>query len=211
MADPPQQGVPETEARRLAALGIELLEEAAHPALFAQCIQVARNLKHLKMHRVGLWPTDDKVGIPPLAVHVGLALAQLSSSTVAFVDANLRWPATRALEAQGELMGDEDESEPYRTLWLRDMLALLIPRKVGRAGESMAALSRALQAGRDLFGHMLVDLTGFERIGDHLNVVELLDGVAIVATARKVRESRLLEMEQQLPVDRRAGAILIGG
>ncbi|MBW2734252.1 MAG: hypothetical protein JRH20_17830 [Deltaproteobacteria bacterium] len=163
------------------------------------------------MPRIGLWPADEKVGIPPLAVHVGLALAQLSSSTVAFVDANLRWPATRALEQQGDLMGEKDSDQSYRTLWLRDMLALLIPREVGRAGESMAALASALYAGRDLFGHMLVDLTGFERIGDHLNVVDLLNGVAIVATTGKVREHRLLEMERQLPEHRRAGVILVGG
>lgn len=197
------------EAKRLAALGIELLDEAEHPLFFAQCIEVARNLRDARLGRVGLWPADDKVGIPPLAVHVGLALATVSSTTVAFVDANLRWPATRALEQQRELMGEDDARDPYRTLWLGEMFALVIPREVGRAGESLAALAAALRAGRDLFGHMLVDLTGFERIGDHLNVVELLDGVALVATARKVAERRLLEMEQQLPVDKRAGAILL--
>ncbi|PID38969.1 MAG: hypothetical protein CSB49_02775 [Proteobacteria bacterium] len=205
-----QDAVVDEEAR-LEALGIELLDEPRHPAVWAECLNVAKRLRLSGRQVVGLWPADDAIGVPSLAVQVGLALADLASTTVAFLDANARWPAARALIGKREAEAStQDEDAAYTTLWLRGMVALLIPRSVGAAGESLTRLRGTLEDARPLFGAIFVDMTGFDVLGDHLNVMELLEGVAIVAAAGRTTDEEVLELARQVPPGRLIGAVLVG-
>jgi hypothetical protein len=140
-------------------------------------------------------------------VQLGLALAEVSGATVAFVDANLRWPAISQL-AVGE-RPDDDESA-FATRWLRGSLALLTPPRAGAAGAGVPQLARVIQQSSELFAHALIDLTGFKNLGEHLAAIEMCDGVLVIARAGRTREGELLRLKHELPPAQNLGVLLIG-
>jgi hypothetical protein len=148
-------------------------------------------------------PAENDVAVPPVGVQLGLALTEVSSATVAFVDANLRWPAI------SEIAGDPDERWTYSTKWLRGTLALLTPARAGAAGAGLPQLARLIQHSTELFAHVLVDLTGYRKIGEHLAAIEMCDGVVVVARAGRTREDVLLRIRHEL-ADQLLGVVLVG-
>ena len=187
----------------LASIGLEL----GDGMLQAACAQVARRIHDHRIRVVGLVPGDDQVAVPPLAIHLGLALCNLTGGTVAVVDANVRYPGLGML-AQGQRT-DHAESV-FTTRWLRGSLALLSPPRVERAGEVVPQLARVLLEGADLFAHVLVDLTGFELLGEHASAAACMDAVALVGRAHHTREQELLELAQLMPPGRFLGVLLVG-
>ena len=52
-------------------------------------------------------------------------------------------------------------------------------------------LAQVLLDGSDLFAHVLVDLTGFELLGEHASAAACMDAVALVGRAHRTREQEL--------------------
>jgi hypothetical protein len=173
----------------------------------AACTQVARRIHGDRIRVVGLIPGDDHVAVPPLAIHLGLALCDLTGGTVAVVDANVRYPGLPDL-AKGKTPDHADSV--FTTRWLRGSLALLSPPKVERAGEVVPQLARVLLDGADLFAHVLVDLTGFELLGEHASAAACMDAVALIGRAHHTREQELLGLAQLMPPGRFLGVLLVG-
>jgi hypothetical protein len=140
-------------------------------------------------------------------IQLGLSLCELTGATVAVVDANVRYPGLGALN-QGK-QTDSDETV-FSTRWLRGSLALLSPPRVERAGEVVPQLARVLLDGSDLFAHVLVDLTGFELLGEHGSAAACMDAVALVGRAHHTREHELLELAPLMPQGRFLGILLVG-
>ncbi len=84
---------------------------------------------------------------------------------------------------------DRDDSV-FATRWLSGSLALLTPPRVERAGEVVPQLARALLDSADLFAHVLVDLTGFELLGEHASAAACMDAVALVGRAHKTQRAQ---------------------
>ncbi len=200
VSDPP---APASDDPILKTLGLELGDGLVRAA----CAQVARRIHGDRIRVVGLVPGDDQVAIPPLAIHLGLALCDLTGGTVAVVDANVRYPGLGML-AEGQ-RPDHAESV-FTTRWLRGSLALLSPPKVERAGEVVPQLARVLLEGADLFAHVLVDLTGFELLGEHASAAACMDAVALIGRAHQTREQELLELASFMPPGRFLGVLLVG-
>jgi len=194
---------PASDDEILHSLGLELGDGMVRAA----CAQVGRRIHGERIRVVGLVPGDDHVAIPPLAIHLGLSLCDLTGGTVAVVDANVRYPGLAAL-AEGQRT-DHAESV-FTTRWLRGSLALLSPPKVERAGEVVPQLARVLLEGADLFAHVLVDLTGFELLGEHASAAACMDAVALVGRAHHTREQELLALAQFMPPGRFLGVLLVG-
>lgn len=173
----------------------------------AACARIARRLHDDHIRVIGFVPSDDTVAVPPLLVQLGLALADLTGATIAVVDANVRYPGLAALN-QGKST-DHDDSV-FSTRWLRGSLALLSPPRVEQAGEVVPQLARVLLDGSDLFAHVLVDLTGFELLGEHASAAACMDAVALVGRAHKTREQELVGLAQLMPVGRFLGVLLVG-
>jgi hypothetical protein len=173
----------------------------------AACVRIARQIHRDNLRVVGFVPSDDAVAVPPVLVHLGLALCNITAGTVAVVDANVRYPGlaqvSRGLTA-------DSEGSVFTTRWLRGSLALLSPPRVERAGEVVPQLARVLLEGADLFGHVLVDLTGFELLGEHASAAACMDSVAIVSRAHHTREQELLELAKLMPQNRFMGVLLVG-
>jgi hypothetical protein len=59
-------------------------------------------------------------------------------------------------------------------------------------------------------GRLVVDLTGFDRLGEHLGACELLDGLALVARSGDTLTHDLSRAAHDLPEDRFLGVLLVG-
>ncbi len=190
----------------LEALGIRLDDEAA-AALRVDCIPVARRIHKAGRRVVGLLPASGDIGVMAVGVQLGLALVEVANATAAYVDANVRWPAISQI-ALGR-HPDDDESL-FATRWLSEAFALLTPPRVGDAGAGLPQLARVIQTGGELFGHILVDLTGFKKLGEHLAAIEMMDTVVVVARAGVTREDELLRLDHELPRELAFGVLLAG-
>lgn len=190
----------------LAALGIAFGDQRSGE-LKAACAKIARRIHADRVQVVGFVPGDDEVAVPPVIIQLGLALCDLTGATIAVVDANVRYPGLASLN-RGRSADHEDSV--FSTRWLGGSLALLSPPRVESAGEVVPQLARVLVDGADLFAHVLVDLTGFELLGEHANAAAGMDGVAIVARAYHTREQQLVDLARLLPQDRFLGVLLVG-
>ena len=195
-------------AEWLARLGIELFDPDVDAAAHAECVRIARRLDKTGCQTIGLWPAADDVAIPPLAIQLGLALTQLTSGTAAVIDANVHRPGLALHHHQRQ---PSDDASIFETRWIRGSLALVVPKWIGESGAGVPQLEAMINANAHAFGHMLVDLTGFDQLGDHLNAIELLDGVVMVARAARTREFELLKQNRQLAARRNLGVVLVGG
>ncbi len=190
----------------LAALGMRF-DERNSGELRAACARIARRIRVDRLRVVGFVPVDDRVAVPPVCIQLGLALCDLTGATVAVVDANVRYPAL-AQATRGQAR-DRDDSV-FSTRWLRGSLALLSPPRVERAGEVVPQLARVLLDGADLFANVLVDLTGFELLGEHASAAACMDAVVLVGRAHRTREHELLSLAQLMPEGRFLGVLLVG-
>lgn len=194
---------PVSDDEILASIGLKL----GDGMIQAACAQIARRMHGNRIRVVGFVPGDDQVAIPPLIVHLGLALCDLTGGTVAVVDANVRYPGLGML-AEGKQTDSRDSV--FTTRWLRGSLALLSPPRVESAGEVVPQLARVLLDGADLFAHVLVDLTGFELLGEHASAAACMDAVALVGRAHHTREEELIALADLMPRGRFLGVILVG-
>src|SRR5262249_42260335 len=153
----------------------------------------------------GLLPVSADIGVTAIGVQLGLALVEISNTTAAYVDANIRWPAFAPL-AVGDRPSD-DESQ-FATRWLRGQLALLTPPRAGEAGAGVPQLARVVQHTIELFPHVVVDLTGFRRLGEHLAAIDMVDGVIVVARAGRTTENELLRLNHEMPRHLHLGVLL---
>ena len=190
----------------LEAAGIPVVRDRDAPGVRAECMRVARRLRLTGRRVFGLTPVDPRAAVPPVAVQLGVALMELGGSTVAYLDANTRWPAL-ALPSGQDTAGDGDG--PFSTRWLFESLALLVPRTEARAVDAVPQLERLLFDGVEIFEYVLVDLTGFDRLGELEGAVDLMEQVILVASAGRTRETDILEYQMRLGADRILGALLV--
>jgi len=193
----------ESDDAVLASLGID----TTGGELKAACARVARRLHNERIRVVGFVPAEDQVAVPPILIQLGIALTELTGATIAVVDANVRYPGLGALN-EGKAT-DSDDSV-FSTRWLYGSLALLSAPQVERAGQVVPQLARVLLDGSDLFAHVLVDLTGFELLGEHGSAAACMDAVALVGHRRRTREPQLRALADMMPRDRFLGVLLVG-
>lgn len=195
------------EDARLNSLGIHVITDEEDPLTRAECIRIARRM-HLSGNKViGFIPATALVAVPPVLIQLGIALTELTGSTIGVVDANVRWPGLAGLA--GDAATDSDDSV-FKTNWIRGSLALLSPPRSEQAGEAVPQLARLLLSGCDLFAHVLVDLTGFDLLGEHASAAACMDSVVLVARTLKTREQHLLTMQKAVPRNRFMGVLLVG-
>jgi hypothetical protein len=187
----------------LVALGIE----PGDGELKAACTRVARRMRDEGARVVGFVPAEDGVAVPPVLIQLGIALTELTGATIAVVDANVRYPGLSGLSRDQK--PDSDESV-FSTRWLYGSLALLTAPNVESAGQVVPQLARVLLDGSDLFAHVLVDLTGFELLGEHASAAACMDAVALVGRTHRTREKELLELARFMPHGRFLGVLLVG-
>ena len=211
----------EREDARLRALGLDQVGKA-DGTVHSECVRIARRMHAARQKVIGFIPATQRVAVPPIALQMGSALVELTGATVAFVDANVRYPALSAM-AEDEDAAPPDPPDPrpdstdgeerprvFRTRWLRGSLAVLTPPGAELAGEAVPALARLLLDGVDLFEYVLVDLTGFDVLGEHASAAACMDAVVLIGQAHRTRERDLLRFLREMPPSRFLGVLLVG-
>src|SRR5688572_20165995 len=82
---------PNDDRELLQSLGIAI-DGKGMGELKAACSRIARRIRSQGLRVVGFVPCDDDVAVPPLLIQLGLALCDLTGTTIAVVDANVRYP-----------------------------------------------------------------------------------------------------------------------
>lgn len=186
----------------LRAAGIELAADRDRPAL-PECTRLARRMRERRVRAIGLAPAADDVAVPAVAIELGRALAATGATLVGVFDAQGSWPAARAL-----VEADHGEG-PLATSWLLDNLALLTPRAL-RPGAALDRLRDVVADQVSAPDHLVVDLTGFDHLGEHLAAFQLLDGVAVVARSGRTTTRQIERWLRDLPGGRGLGVLLTG-
>jgi hypothetical protein len=191
---------------------IEVIVAAADSPVRIECTRAAQRILRHGCKTVGLMPASAQVGVVGAGLNIAVAMAELTGSTIAYVDANLRWPALPQLVGKG---AEEDPSDPtagsaFSTKWLRGDVALLVPKARAVNASGLAALARVLVSAQEVFACCLVDLTGWRRLGEHLTAFTLLDGLVTVAHKGLTTEDDLLQLSHELPAARSLGVVLLG-
>ncbi|MBI4508370.1 MAG: hypothetical protein HY698_01960 [Deltaproteobacteria bacterium] len=195
------------EDARLRAIGVTLVTDEENPRVHAECMRIARRLRQHRARIIGMLPASADVAVPPIALQLGLAFMELTGATIAVVDANVRWPAFSSLVSGEPVTPDESL---YATRWLRSSLAVLTPPHPGDAGAGLPELARMLRGKMDLFAYVLVDLSGFDVLGEHLAAVDCVEGIIVVASAGRTTSDQLLRLQRELPASRHLGVLLAG-
>lgn len=166
---------------------------------------LARRIADRGARTVGFAPGDDDAAVAAIALRIGAALASQRGGHVAVVDALGSWPCAEALAAAAR-----PRAGAYlQPAWLDRGLAVLTARPVP-AGISLDQLRLTLGDQTRDFDHVVVDLTGFDHRGEHLDAYALLDAVALVARSGRTQARHLVHRFAELPAERRLGVLLTG-
>lgn len=202
--------------------GLELFglaPPAADPTTHTALLRAARRLLLARRSVVGAVPAGPHAGVVGLLIELGLALSELGSRRVSVVDPNAIAPAFPT-----ERLGDGIELAAGPPGFVTCEVTLPRPSATGGAPLSVtvtlprssappfecAPFRSTLDWHRERFELVLVDLTGLDRSGDHLEAWDLVDAVFMVARAGRTAEHELLHLERALPRDRNLGALLVG-
>ena len=164
-----------------------------HPAANARAWLPARAPAGLRT--LGLLPASDDVAVPAPAIALGRALPPVSPQSVGVVDALGSWPCARVLVAHAA----PDGTPEGRGAGLLDRLALLTPRTLPAGGGAPVNCAMCLANRWTTFDHLVVDLTGFDHLGEHVAAYALLDAVALVARSGRTTTSQVPARVAQAP------------
>lgn len=192
-----------TAHEALRAAGITAASDAQRSGLRAECAGLARRIREIDVRIVGLVPADDGVAVPAVAVELGRALAEVSVGLVGVLDGDGSWPCAAELAREG---GGTRRAE---TSWLADNLALLTPRGSG-AETPIERLRGVLDEEAGAFHHVVVDLTGFDHLGEHLAACAAVDGFAVVARSGRTTSAEIERWRRDLSGRRALGVLLTG-
>ncbi len=144
------------------------------------------------------------------------ALAELTGGAVAVIDANLHWPTVpRPPSTPG---GDDDppssvpavRARAFSARAVRDGVTLVTPRLRSTATAGIELPRALLDQWSERCPHLVVDLAGFEALGNLGEAVGLVDGVLILAATGRTRDLDLLRIHAELPEACRVGVVLLG-
>lgn len=192
---------------RLHRLGLRIMSAAEAPEVHAGAIRVSKRLHASGARTIGLLPVGVDSAVPGVALQLGASLVDLLGASIALVDTSARWPAFADLP-QGPDPGPG--GPPFSIHWLRSSLALLRPRGAPGTSTGVAELEAAASGAGSAFAHLLIDLTGFESLGLHLDAVRLVDRVIVIARASTSTDWALVRMCRQIPAWKDLGVLLVG-
>ncbi len=191
---------------KLDSLGIPPISPGETPEAYAEFFRAARKLRTLGLKTIALIPADDRVAIPPVAIQLSLALSHAADQTVNVLDANTRHPALTQLASKLE---ERTQRRGFITTWIADRVTVTTPPGP-LAGLNLVELEETLQRDRERYGFVLIDFTGFDKLGEHVRAYQIVDGVLIIARTGKTKERDLLEKHVDVPAEKNLGVLLIG-
>ena len=172
---------------------------------YAAVVRIARKLVSTDSRVIGLAPADDRVAVPPVAVRLAFGLTALGVAPVSVIDANTRFPAF------AELVPPHAHNEGnYFRVVIDKNLWLLTPALEVRQGQEIPSLKAVLDTCLLEASMLLVDLTGYRQLGEHLKAYDLMDGILMLAASGRTREGAIKRSSDEVPQARQLGVLLVG-
>jgi hypothetical protein len=176
-------------------------------ASYAELLRTARRLRDSGKRAVAFLPSSEGVPTTAAALQLCRALGNVVRAPVAFVDANTRRPQLNGLV----LVEPAPGWRGFQAARVDEWLTILTPFGCrGDVALDMALLAHTIRHECSPFRHVLVDLTGLSREGEHYTAMDLVDGVVVVAEAGRSTERDLLRGHQQVTTGRDLGVLLVG-
>lgn len=176
------------------------------PGLYAELSRAARRIRETERKVIALFPSGPKVGVPTLALQLAWVLADVAEGSVALIDANTRFPGYASLVNDRQRPQSADLVET----WLSDFLMLLTPIPDRPTGLDLGPLDRIVASQREFYAHLLLDMTGFDEVGEHWGTFRLVDGVLIIGHPGATSERELRRMNEAIPATKNLGVLLVG-
>jgi hypothetical protein len=169
------------------------------------CVPVARHLVRAQVGRVGFLPAAGALPpgaeLGPLLAHIATAVLGFATHDVALIDTWRTWVWGQAMEA-----GD---SSLYRKRALRPRVFELAPVPCGDPLAATTALQATLARFPEGVGLVLVNLDGYGEPGTMPPALDAVEGVVLLARARRSRRAAVERMGRFLPAAKNLGAILL--
>ncbi len=176
-------------------------------APYAELLRAARRLRDAARRAVAFLPANETVPTTAVALQLARALSNVVRAPVAFVDANTRRPQLNGLV----LVPPSEAARGFQAARVDEWLTILTPFGCrGDAGLDVALIAQVIRHECAPFRHVLIDLTGFEREGEHFSAMDLVDGVVVVAAAGHTHEREVIRGHQQVTEGRDLGVLLVG-
>jgi hypothetical protein len=185
----------------LRAAGIPHPREAP-TAVRVECTRLARQLDEHGVRSVGLLPATPEVAIPALSLVLAAGLAE-QRGPVGVLDATGSWPCAEEIRRKAPPPG----GRPVATAWVADRVELLT---VLGEGPLLEQLRDVVASAGSRYAYLVVDLAGLEDRGEHFDVCDLLDGVAVVARSGRTTLRQATACLRELPPGRGLGVLLTG-
>jgi hypothetical protein len=162
--------------------------------------RIARVLRERGCRTIGLVPCADDVAVPPVALRLAHALAAISHCDAGVVDAAGTWLEPADVQVPAGKFASEALAPGV----------VVLTRSRAAPGRSGWDLQRCLTLAPWSTSHVVVDLTGLERSGEHLEAIAMLDGAAVVARAGRSRAAQVRRALYEIARTKRVGVILAG-
>ena len=179
--------------------------DVAPGVLEGACTPVARHLVRACVGTVGFLPAAGALppgaDLAPLIAQVAGAALGFVTGDVALIDSWRTWIWGQAME-----VGDESL---YRKRLLRPRLLELAPLPCGDPEAATLALEATLSRRPEGLGLVLVNLAGYGEPGTMPAALDTVDGVVLLARARRSRRAAFERMARFLPAAKNLGAILL--
>ena len=181
----------------------------ASAELPADAVRVARQIHVSGRRVVGFLPASSKVPTSRLCRELGTALARLYGKRVAWLDLGATYRAQA--EKTPDAVGLHDEGL-FAARWLEDGFLWVAPEGKADQGvrfQLVETMIAYLVTSHDFgFEHVLVDLAGFDRLGELLGTLDHLEGVIVVGRAGRTRYADLERVHKELPRKQNLGVLL---
>jgi hypothetical protein len=178
-----------------------VLDASPPPFEVSSATRLAQQLLQSGHRSIALLPASKGLPVNAVARELAMQLAQLSAHTVALVEASPT--ASVGPRRPGASFN------PLDAVWLAPNVALIRPEGADEPGTGVVALGRVIEHALTQRARVLVDVSGLSLFADRLRACSLVDGVCVVAQARKTSEHELELLGRELGV-RNLGVIVIG-
>jgi hypothetical protein len=187
----------------LRSAGISLEPGDDPPALRAECARLARLVHASGASTLGMAPAGDDVAVAGAAVKVARALASARRRPVLVIDALGSWGP--AASATTETVSDGGAAPT----WLLGDLGV-ITLHGPHPSLALPRLKACVARRQGVHATLVVDLTGFDHLGERPAAFALLDAAIVVARAGRTTTRQVREALHDVPEGRALGVLLTG-
>ena len=187
----------------LRSAGISLEPGDDPPVMRAECARLARLLHASGASTLGMAPAGDDVAVAGAAVKVARALASARHRPVLVVDALGSWGPGGAGTAETV---DDGSAAPT---WLLGDLGVITLR-APHPSVALPRLKACVAHRRSAHATLVVDLTGFDHLGERPAAFALLDAAIVVARAGRTTTRQVRHALHDVPEGRALGVLLTG-